>query len=52
MIFKDIVSQSSDVFETLYDYKYTIFGFVSPGSAETLITRGGGNKSPCDSMLA
>jgi len=28
VVFKDIISQSSDVFETLYNSKDTIFGFM------------------------
>jgi len=42
MIVEDIASQSGSFFKTRYDWKKTIFGvYVSPGSAESLVMRGG-----------
>jgi len=42
MTVKDIASQSSDTFETRHDLRDAISWFdVSPGSAETLVMRGG-----------
>jgi len=48
---KDIVSWSTIVFETYYWKNHLRGSYVSPGSAETLVRRGGIKKQPFDSVL-